>query len=81
MHVQARLTWTGRTSIEAKVIVEAESVLTGETRTTNTAYLIFVALDKSGNPTEVPALAIETPEEQLEWDAAEQRRAQRLARA
>ena len=81
VHVHARITWTGRTSMETKVTVEAESVLTGETRTTNTAYLIFVALDKNGAPTSVPPLALETPEDQLEWDAAEQRRAQRLARA
>lgn len=80
VHVHGRVTWTGRTSLETIVTVDAETVLTGELRRTNTAYLVFVALDRDGNPTTVPPLTIETPEDQLEWDAAEARRALRLAR-
>lgn len=80
VHVRGRVTWTGRTSMETLVTVDAESVLTGEIRRTNTAHLVFVALDRAGNPTSVPPLAIETAEEQVEWDAAEMRRARRLAR-
>jgi acyl-CoA hydrolase len=80
VHVSARLTWTGRTSVETHVTVEAEKVLTGEVRRTNTARLVFVALDRDGNPHAVPPLLIETPDEQAEWDAAELRREQRMAR-
>ena len=80
VHVTARLTWTGRTSMETMVIVEAENVLTGKARRTNTAHLVFVALDHDAKPRAVPPLLIETPEEQAEWDAAERRRAQRMAR-
>jgi acyl-CoA hydrolase len=80
VHVTARLTWTGRTSVETRVIVESEKVLTGEVRRTNTAYLVFVALDHEAKRRAVPPLLIETPDDQAEWDAAELRRAQRMAR-
>jgi acyl-CoA hydrolase len=80
VHVTARLTWTGRTSVETRVFVESEKVLTGEVRRTNTAYLVFVALDHEAKPRAVPPLLIETPDDQAEWDAAELRRAQRMAR-
>ncbi|HET9662524.1 MAG TPA: acyl-CoA thioesterase [Thermomicrobiales bacterium] len=80
VHVTARLTWTGRTSMETMVVVEAEKVLTGEVRRTNTAYLVFVALDHDAKPHAVPPLLIETPDDQAEWDAAERRRASRIFR-
>ena len=80
VHVSARLTWTGRTSLEVAVTVDAEMVLSGELHRTNTAYLVFVALDIEGNPRTVPPLFVETPADQAEWDAAEQRRALRMAR-
>lgn len=80
VHVSAHVTWTGRTSLEVRTTVDAEHPLTGELRHTNSAYLVFVALDADGNPRSVPPLRIETPDEQLDWDAAEHRRAARLAR-
>lgn len=81
LHVSARVTWTGRTSLEVGITVDAERPLTGETRRTNTAYLVFVALNASGSPHRVPQLLLETPEDDAEWAAAEARRARRLARA
>lgn len=80
VHVRGVVTWTGRTSLETMVTVDAERVITGEVRRTNTALLVFVAIDENGNPRAVPPLAIETAEEQAVWDAAERRRAARLAR-
>lgn len=80
VHVRGRITWTGRTSLETMVTVEAEKALTGELRRTNTAYLVFVALDTHGQPRTVPPLALETDEDRAEWDAAERRRAYRLSR-
>ena len=79
VHVNARLTWTGRTSMETAVVVDAETLLTGELRRITTAHLVFVALDAEGNPCPVPPLAIETAEARAEWDAAERRRALRLS--
>ncbi len=80
VHVRSRVTWTGRTSLETMVTVESEKVLTGELRGTNSAFLVFVALDTHGLPRAVPPLLLESDEDQAEWDAAERRRAHRLSR-
>ncbi len=76
----ARLTYVGRTSMEVEVHVEAENILTGQKTHTNSAYLVFVALDQNGRPTEVPGLVLETDEEKLRWEQGKQRQADRLAR-
>jgi acyl-CoA hydrolase len=80
VHVQAKLTWTGRTSMEVAVTVDSERPLSGVTRRTNAAFLVFVALDDEGKPTPVPQLLLETPEDHADWAAADARRALRLAR-
>jgi acyl-CoA hydrolase len=79
LHLVARLTWTGRTSMEIEVVVEAENVLTGDRRRTSTAYLVYVALDAEGKPRPVPPLVPQTDEDRARWAAAERRRAVRLA--
>ena len=53
---QAELSYVGRTSMEVEVNVYAENVLTGERRHTNTAYLVYVALDNYDKPCSVPPL-------------------------
>jgi acyl-CoA hydrolase len=78
MTVTAVITWTGRTSMETKVVVTAEDVLTGETVHTNTAYFVYVALDSAGRPTKVAPLLIETEEDQARMDRAAIRQAYRL---
>src|SRR3954471_9735090 len=45
-----------RTSVEVGVRVESEDVRTGEVRHACTAYLTMVALDRDGQPTQVPPL-------------------------
>lgn len=79
VHVTARLTWTGRTSLEVAVTVEAERPANGALRPTNTALLVFVALDGEGKPQPVPPLLLESPADQVAWIAAEERRALRVA--
>jgi len=78
MTVTAEITWTGRSSMETKVVVTAEDVLTGETVHTNTAYFVYVALDSAGRPTKVAPLLIETEEDQARMDRAANRQAYRL---
>jgi uncharacterized protein (TIGR00369 family) len=78
VQLYARLTWTGRTSIEIEVTVEAENILAGVRRRTSTAYLVYVALDADGNPRPVPPLTPVTDEDKARWAAAERRRAVRL---
>ncbi len=76
--VTAELTWTGRTSMETRVVVNAEAVLTGEITHTNTAYFVYVALDENGRPTAVPPLLCQTEDEKLRFERAGQRQIDRL---
>ena len=68
-----------RSSMEVGVRVEAEDVRSGVVTHASTAYLTMVALDEEGNPTAVPALEPETPEEQRRAREAQLRRDNRLA--
>jgi acyl-CoA hydrolase len=74
----ARVNFTGRSSMEIGVKVIAENVLTGEQRHTNSCYLTYVALDDHGQPTQVPAVVPETPDEKRRYDRAAKRRATRV---
>lgn len=76
----ATLTWVGRTSVEVKVHVEAENILTGHRVHTNSAYIVYVALNENGRPTEVPRLIAETEEQRQRMIEADVRQAQRLGR-
>jgi uncharacterized protein (TIGR00369 family) len=75
----AEVTNVGRTSMEVEVQVESENPISGERARTNTAYLVYVALDDSGHATEVPPLVAETEEEKRRQVDARRRQARRLA--
>lgn len=77
--LEARVTWTGRTSMEIKVDVYVE-VKPNERLLTCSAFLTFVALDESGRPTPVPPLLLETDEDRRLFEAGAARREARLAR-
>jgi acyl-CoA hydrolase len=79
LHLDAHLTWTGRTSMEIEVLVEAENIIAGTRRRTSTAYLVYVALDAEGSPAPVPPLIVSSDQERAKWEAAERRRAVRLS--
>jgi acyl-CoA hydrolase len=68
-----------RSSMEVGVRVEAENVLTGNLRHTNSAYLTMVALTEEGRPAPVPPLLAGSPDEHRRMREAELRRANRLA--
>jgi acyl-CoA hydrolase len=76
--MKASVNFVGRTSMEVGVRVEAEELLTGRRRHTNSCYLTFVAVDQKGRPVEVPDLLPETPDERRRFEAAKQRRQRRL---
>lgn len=75
----AELTYIGRSSMEVRLEVTAQNLLSGKVSHTNTAYFVYVALDDHGRPTPVPALRMETPDEQRRWQAGQRRQALRLA--
>ena len=75
---QASLNFVGRTSMEIGVRVETENIMTGNIHHTATAYLTFVALDKSGRPMLLPPLILKTEEEQRQNMEAKTRREMRL---
>jgi uncharacterized protein (TIGR00369 family) len=76
--LSAEVTYTGRTSMETEVLVEAENPITGVKTHTNHAYLVYVALDEGGQPVTIPPIMAETLEEQQRLDAGKQRQAMRL---
>src|SRR6266498_2982877 len=76
--LNAQVTYTGRTSMEAEVQVIAENPITGERTHTNTAYLVYVALDDHGRPTSVPGLKAETEDEIRRMEQAKERQERRL---
>ena len=79
--IHGRITLVDRSSMEIRVDVESEDLLTGEKRKTGTAYVTFVALDPvTQRPTPVPRLILETPEEKAEHARAVERRRLRLER-
>ena len=78
--LEAEVTFVGSTSIETRVQVVAEDPRSGERTHTNTAYLVYVALDSDGKPTKVPRLIAETEIEERRMARGEQRQAERLAR-
>lgn len=76
--INAEVSYVGRTSLEAEVQVLAENPITGEQTHTNTAYLVYVALDDEGRPTSVPGLIAETDDEKRRMGKAQERQERRL---
>jgi len=76
--LRSEVTYTGHTSMEVAVEVLAENPVTGEQIHTNTAYLVYVALDDEGRPTPVPLLLAETEEDRQKIEQGQKRQQRRL---
>jgi acyl-CoA hydrolase len=76
--MKASVNYVGRTSMEVGVRVEAEDLLSGKRRHTNSCYLTFVAVDNRGRPVEAPMVKPETRQEKRRYAAAQARRQRRL---
>jgi acyl-CoA hydrolase len=77
VHMQASVNFVGRTSMEIGIRIEAENMLLGTRRHTNSCYVTYVALDRDGKPTEVPSLVPETEAEKRRFEAGRARRRRR----
>lgn len=77
---EAYINFISRSAIEVTVQVNAEDPIRGEVTHTNTAHLVYVAIDDEGKPTEVPPLLLETNEDRQRWEAGKRRQRERLER-
>lgn len=77
--LEAIVTYVGQTSMETRVQVVAEDPVSGKRSHTNTAYLVYVALDEEGQPSFVPKLIVESEQEKQRQKEAAERQAYRLA--
>ena len=69
--LNARVVWSGRTSIRVRVLVKAENMYTGAVIPTNNAVLTFVAMDESGKPCPVPKIYPATEEDTAYYNEAQ----------
>ncbi len=77
--LQGMVTYVGNTSMEIRVDTYREA-LDGTREMINRAYIDMVAINCKGQPTQVPELRIETPEQQAEYEAAQKRKQMRKQR-
>jgi uncharacterized protein (TIGR00369 family) len=77
--LESEVCYVGRTSMEARVQVIAENPVTGQRTRTNTAFLVYVALDEDGRPRPVPPLIAESESELRRQQAGKERQAYRMA--
>jgi acyl-CoA hydrolase len=78
VNLKASVNYTGRTSMEVGVRVDAENPTTNEKFHTASAYLTFVGLNAHGDPTPIPPILPETEDEVRRNRAARARRDHRL---
>ncbi|MEX2143348.1 MAG: acyl-CoA thioesterase [Anaerolineales bacterium] len=79
--INAEVSYVGSTSMEAEVSVSAENPTTGESWHTNTAYLVYVALNENGKPIPVPPLVAENDLQRKRMAAGAERQLYRLNQA
>jgi len=77
----AEVSYVGTTSMEAEVQVVAENPITGERTHTNTAYLVYVALNETGQPVPVPPLIPENEAQRQRMQEGQARQAYRISQS
>lgn len=76
--LRAKVTRAFNSSVEIRIDVDAENIPEGKKVASNSAYFTFVAVDKNGQPVEIPEVVPETPEEVEAYNGALRRRQLRL---
>ena len=72
--LKAKATRAFNSSVEIRIDVDAENIPEGKKIASNSAYFTFVAVDRNGNPVEVPEVVPETDEEKELYNGALRRR-------
>jgi len=70
----ASINYTGTTSMEVGIRVEAEQIVERRQRHVLTCYFTMVAVGDDGRPRPVPQVPVHTPEQRRRWAAAKLRR-------
>ncbi len=76
--LKASVNYTGTTSMEVGVRIEAEDLKSGTITHTGSSYLTYVAIDEDGKPVEIPDVVPQTPEEKRRWREGKERRTERM---
>lgn len=71
--LRASINYVGNTSMEVGVRVEAEELMTGQVRHTNSAYLTIVSLGENRKPMAVPGITPQTDEEKRRFEEGKAR--------
>ncbi len=79
--LHSEVTYVGTTSMEVRVDVVAENPVSGEQTQTNSAYVVYVALDEQGKPKPVPELIAESDRERERMAAGAERQQYRISQA
>ncbi|MGD8513048.1 MAG: acyl-CoA thioesterase, partial [Deltaproteobacteria bacterium] len=66
--LRAAINYVGNTSMEVGVRVEAEDLMTGDVRHTNSAYLTLVSLGENRRPMAVPKIVPQTDDEKRRFE-------------
>ncbi|PSJ80565.1 acyl-CoA thioesterase [Neisseria iguanae] len=69
----ASVNYTGRTSMEIGIRVEAQDIRTGRIRHTNSCYFTMVAME-NGKTVTVPQLEVKTELQRCRWEKAKKRK-------
>lgn len=72
--LKARVNYTGSTSMVIGMRVEAENLIEGSVRHSNSSYFTMVAKDNDGNPTPIPGLILESKDDVRRFVRAYERR-------
>lgn len=74
LHCHASINYVGTSSMEVGIRVEAENVLSGELRHTNSCYFTMVAVDENHKPVKVKQLELRNTTQKSRFAEAEMRR-------
>lgn len=74
IRLKSRVTWTGRSSLEVRVIADIIHPMENREERATEAYISFVAVEKTGKTRRVAPLVLETARDRENFEAGQERR-------